>query len=198
MNQRQIIYNAKIPGYQELQTIVINEHNIIEQITEQKIEVTKQDTVLDVAGDYISLGGVDLQINGGLGLAFTDLELTDISQLKEICAYLWQQGIDAFLPTIVTTSIEKIKRSLYIIKIFINQQSDTELTAKVLGIHLEGPFLNKSKKGAHPENYLLPLTIDNLNKVIGNYQDIVKVITLAPELDSTGKTIKYLKVLVTL
>jgi N-acetylglucosamine-6-phosphate deacetylase len=193
MNQCFIIYNAKIPGYQGLQNIVIDSDNIIEQITEQKIETNTRDRVLDVAEDYISLGGVDLQINGALGLAFSDLEIRDLPKLKEICHYLWQQGIDAFLPTIVTTSIEKVQRSLNVIQSFIKQQSFTELTAKILGVHLEGPFLNRKKKGAHPEEYLLPLTIDNVKKILGNYQNLVKIITLAPELDPTEKVIEYLK-----
>ena len=69
MHQSKLIINAKILGYTELQNIVINEKNIIEQITNKKIEAT-QDTVVDVAGNIISLGGVDLQINGGLGWLF--------------------------------------------------------------------------------------------------------------------------------
>lgn len=193
MNQRKLIINAKIPGYLELQNIVVNQNNIIEQITSPKIATTEQYTIIDVAGDIISLGGVDLQINGGLGLAFPDLTITDIPKLKEICNYLWQQGVDAFVPTIVTTSLEKIERSLFVIQSFIDRQSTTELTAKILGVHLEGPFLNPAKRGAHPEEYLLPLTIANLKQVIGNHQNIVKIITLAPELDPTGETIKYLK-----
>ena len=193
MNLPQIIYNAKIIGYQNLQNIIIDRHNIISKITEKKIQITEQDKVIDVAGDIISLGGVDLQINGGLGLAFPDLKITDIPKLKEICNYLWQQGVDAFLPTIVTTSIENIQRSLNVIKEFIKQQSTTELTSKILGVHLEGPFLNRAKRGAHPEEYLLPLTTTNIKEVIGNYYNIVKIITLAPELDPTGEAIKYLK-----
>ena len=192
MNQRKIIVNAKILGYPELQNIVINQKNIIEQITSKKIEATP-DTVVDVAGDIISLGGVDLQINGGLGLAFPDLKITDIAKLKEICNYLWQQGVDAFVPTIVTTSVENIKRSLCTLQSFIKQQSTSELTAKILGVHLEGPFLNSAKRGAHPEEYLLPLTITHIKEVIDSYYDIVKIITLAPELDPTGEAIKYIK-----
>lgn len=193
MNQPKLIINAKIPGYLELQNIIVNQNNITLQITSQKIATTKQSTIIDVAGDIISLGGVDLQINGGLGLAFPALTITDIPKIKEICNYLWQQGVDAFVPTIVTTSLENIKRSLLVIESFIKQQSTTESTAKILGVHLEGPFLNPAKRGAHPEEHLLPLSITNLKRVIGNYQNIVKIITLAPELDPTGEAIKYLK-----
>lgn len=193
MNQRQIIYNAQISGKKGLKNIVINRNKIIELITNQKIKINEFDCHLDVAGDYVSLGGIDLQINGALGLAFPDLEITDLPRLQQICHYLWQQGIDGFLPTIVTTSLPQIERSLEVIKTFIQQQSSTELTAQILGVHLEGPFLNPAKKGAHPEEFLLPLTIDNLQKIIEKYHDIVKIMTLAPELDPTGATIQYLK-----
>ena len=191
MNQK-IIINARLLNYDNLQNIVINEQNIIQKITE-KINLEQHNNVLDVNGEVISLGGVDLQINGGLGLAFPNLTAKETNKLNKICDYLWKQGIDAFLPTIVTTSLENIERSLSTIKNFMQQQLNSESTAKILGVHLEGPFLNPAKKGAHPEQYLLPLTLDNIKKVVDNYQDIIKIITLAPELDCTGETIKYLK-----
>jgi N-acetylglucosamine-6-phosphate deacetylase len=48
--------------------------------------------VLDVAGDWVSLGGVDLQINGALGLAFTDLETHHIEFLQDICQFYGSRG----------------------------------------------------------------------------------------------------------
>ena len=193
MNSRKIIQNASLYHYQNRQHILINSQNVIQKITEAEIKSEPQDLVINVKGDLLSLGGVDLQINGALGLAFPDLNADNADKLSTICSYLWQQGIDAFLPTIVTTSLEKIERSLYIIKEFIQQQSNSQATAKILGVHLEGPFLNPKKRGAHPEEYLLPLTLDNVKKVVANYQDIIKIITIAPELDSSEAVIAYLK-----
>jgi N-acetylglucosamine-6-phosphate deacetylase len=111
--------------------------------------------------------------------------------LTEICDFLWNQGVDGFLPTIVTTSIENIHRSLAVFREFMAQQPDN--TAKVLGVHLEGPFLNSQKRGAHPVEYLLPLTLDFVTEVLGKYAGVVKVITLAPELDQTGLLIPDLR-----
>ena len=187
---RTIVSNAKLYGHQKLQHIVINSQGIIERIAPD-IQLQQEDREIDVEGSYISLGGVDLQINGGLGLAFPDLQTSDMPKLRKICDYLWQQGVDGFCPTIVTTSVQKIKRSLAIISAFMRQQ-DAVATAKVLGVHLEGPFLNKAKKGAHPEEYLLPLTVERVKEVIGDCSHAIKIITLAPELDPTGKAIKYL------
>jgi N-acetylglucosamine-6-phosphate deacetylase len=147
---------------------------------------------IDVAGDWVSLGGVDLQINGALGLAFPDLSSGDGEKLQKICQFLWQQGIDGFLPTLVTTSVEKIHQSLSVLAEFVNSPPTEQPFAQILGVHLEGPFLNPQKRGAHPAEYLLPLTLDNVKRVLGDYAELVKVITLAPELDSTGEVIPYL------
>ncbi|MDJ0568718.1 MAG: N-acetylglucosamine-6-phosphate deacetylase [Pleurocapsa sp. MO_192.B19] len=187
----QQIINARIVGHQSLQQVAI-EKGKIEAIA-PKLNLAETTETIDLGGDWLSLGGVDLQINGGLGLAFPDLELKDLPKLKQICNFLWQQGIDGFLPTIVTTAVDKIQRSLATIAQFMATQEDKENTAKVLGVHLEGPFLNYRKRGAHPEQYLLPLTIENIQRVLGDYTHIVKIITLASELDSSGATLTYLR-----
>ncbi|MEO1006778.1 MAG: N-acetylglucosamine-6-phosphate deacetylase, partial [Cyanobacteria bacterium J06638_38] len=121
------------------------------------------------------------------------LEIQDFTKLEAICDFLWHQGIDGFCPTIVTTSITRIQRSLAVLEEFIRHQSAEAATAKILGVHVEGPFLNQEKRGAHPQQHLLALTLDNLKRVIGKYQSIIKIVTLAPELDPTFETIDYLK-----
>ena len=191
------IINARVPGYQGLQQIRIDAQGIIEVIEPMDstlpVGAIQELPRIDVAGDWVSLGGVDLQINGGLGLAFTDVNSTDSKQLREICQFLWRQGIDGFLPTLVTTSVEKIQRSLSVFADFSASQGQEQATAQILGVHLEGPFLNPQKRGAHPAEYLLPLTIDDVKRVLGNYAHVVRVMTLAPELDSTGEVIPYLR-----
>lgn len=190
-----LITNARVIGHRDLQQVKIEAGKIIAirrvrgSVIAPKLDLPA--TIIDLEGDWLSLGGIDLQINGGLGLAFPDLESTDLPKLKQICDFLWQQGIDGFLPTIVTTAVDKIQRSLATIAEFIPTQEQN--TAKVLGVHLEGPFLNYQKRGAHPEQYLLPLTIENIKRVLGEYSQIVKVVTLAPELDSSQTAITYLR-----
>jgi N-acetylglucosamine-6-phosphate deacetylase len=182
------ITNAQIPGYAGLQELEIRDGRIM-GIAKSLTAIDLP--TLDADGDWISLGGVDVQINGALGLAFPDVEMGDLDRLTEICDFLWDQGVDGFLPTIVTTSIENIHRSLAVFAEFIAQQPPN--TAQILGLHLEGPFLNPQKRGAHPVEYLLPLTIDNITTILSKYTEIVKVITLAPELDPTGMVIPYLR-----
>ncbi|MBD2515214.1 N-acetylglucosamine-6-phosphate deacetylase [Nostoc sp. FACHB-973] len=187
------IINARVPGYKDLQMLLVNQEGIIEQILPMSkvgVGTHRCASLLNVAGDWISLGGVDLQINGALGLAFPDLRSENAHLLQKITQYLWDVGVDGFLPTLVTTSIENIQRSLAVIAHFTEKERSC---AKILGVHLEGPFLNFQKRGAHPAEYLLPLTIDEIKRVLGDYAHVVKVITLAPELDPTGEVIPYLR-----
>ncbi|MEH2065499.1 MAG: N-acetylglucosamine-6-phosphate deacetylase [Nostoc sp.] len=185
------IINARVPGYKDLQMLLVNQEGITEQILPMgTVGAHRCTSVIDVAGDWISLGGVDLQINGALGLAFPDLTAENAYKLQKIRQFLWDAGVDGFLPTVVTTSVEKIQRSLAVIADIIPSQ---QAGAKILGVHLEGPFLNYQKRGAHPAEYLLPLTINEVKRVLGDYAHIVKVITLAPELDPTGEVIPYLR-----
>lgn len=188
------VTNARIPGYEGLQEIAIRDRQIVEIAPSLAIDLP----TVDVAGDWISLGGVDLQINGALGLAFPDVQMTDFvggacqndNRLQQICDFLWAQGVDEFLPTIVTTSIENIQRSLAVFAAYMAQQQPN--TAQITGIHLEGPFLNPQKRGAHPQAYLLPLKLDFVTKILSKYTEIVRVITLAPELDQTGTIVSHL------
>lgn len=187
------IINALVPGYEDKQMLFINHQGIIEQIVPMnniiKRVPLKDLQIFDAQGDRISLGGVDLQINGGLGTAFPDLHIENANSLQQISDYLWDSGVDAFLPTVVTTSVENIHRSVGVVANFMQNQNSG---AKVLGVHLEGPFLNLEKRGAHPQEYLLPLSLGEVKRVLDDFTEIVKVITLAPELDSLGEVISYL------
>ena len=185
------IENARISGYSGLQQIALDKSAKILSIVPMDEASPALEPKLDVAGDWVSLGGVDLQINGALGLAFPDLLPSNAIQLEEVAAFLWTQGVDAFLPTIVTTSVEKIHQALDCIAHFKPQRNQP--IAEVLGAHLEGPFLNVQKRGAHPEEYLQPLTLDRLKQVIGSHAPWVKVMTLAPELDEAGEAIAHLR-----
>lgn len=196
------IINAKLPGYKGLQRIAVNLEGLITRISPMsKARAMLNPRTIDMAGSWISLGGVDLQINGALGLAFTDVQIQDLEQLENICQFLWNQGVDAFLPTLVTTSVKKIHQALEVFAEFQKKQSLQHYEAKsscintahILGVHLEGPFLNPEKRGAHPKEHLLPLTIEKVKLVLGDYQQLVKMITLAPELDPEKTVIPYLR-----
>ena len=186
------IINARVPGYKELQVLAVREGKIAQIAAVGGGNGDRQldsESILDVNGDWISLGGADLQINGALGLAFPEITTADREKLDRICQFLWQEGVDFFLPTVVTTSLENIHRSLAIFADF----TPSEESARPLGVHLEGPCLNPEKRGAHPQEYLRPLQLADMQEILGEFAHVVKVITLAPELDPTGEAIPYLR-----
>ncbi len=185
------IINARVPGLPSMQMLTMREGKV-ELLPMDAYSEETGFSVLDVGGDWISLGGVDLQINGALGLAFPDLTIEDVGFLGKICEFLYTQGVDGFLPTLVTTSVENIQRSLLVISEYMLHQHLTPKRAKILGVHLEGPFLNYQKRGAHPSEYLLPLTLDQVKRVLGDSTNVV-IMTLSPELDPTGEVIAYLR-----
>ncbi|WP_404787534.1 N-acetylglucosamine-6-phosphate deacetylase [Altericista sp. CCNU0014] len=185
------IVNAHLLGYQGRQQLALDELGKILAIMPMDGARSVLQSSVDVAGDWLSLGGLDLQINGALGLAFPDLGPDKALLLEEVAAFLWAQGVDAFLPTIVTTAVGNIHRALDCIACFKPQGHQP--IAQILGAHLEGPFLNAQKRGAHPEAYLQPLTLERLKQVLGSYAPWVKVMTLAPELDESGEAIAYLR-----
>ena len=92
VSTKQVITNAQLLNYEGLQTLTIVDNKVSD------IHASNSDEQgdLDLAGDYLSLGGVDLQINGGLGLAFPDLQSDDKAKLKDICRYLWETGVVDF------------------------------------------------------------------------------------------------------
>ena len=116
-----------------------------------------------------------------------DFNKATVEQVLELSKKIFQYGIGGIFPTLVTDTVENIKHSIDVIK--AASEIQTNDMAKILGIHLEGIFLNPEKKGIHnPEHFLVP-TIENY-KLIEN--DFIKIVTLAPELDNNFELSKYL------
>ena len=195
------ILNARIIGHpqsneshQSVHFLQFNADGALQGIHPEP-PVSENERCLDIDGDFLSLGGVDLQINGALGLAFPDLTAANCNGLSNIGKYLWEVGVDAYAPTVVTTSTDKFQAALSCLATYSSSHQSTSANteALIIGAHLEGPCLNPKKRGAHPEQFLRPLTSEVMADVIGTYRDQVAIVTLAPERDPSGETIRYLK-----
>lgn len=128
---------------------------------------------------------IEQHFHGAYGVDFAKCSEQEVLNLSE---KLIQHGIGGFFPTLATDSIENIKRQIQIFKSAAKKQYSN--MAKILGVHLEGIFLNPLKKGIHNEGQFLKLTIENFQKI---EDDFIKIVTLAPELDNNYELIKYLK-----
>ncbi len=182
--------HARLLQIEGLQDLWIESHRITAIVPSDRSDVSPDapPIKLDLDGDILSLGGLDLQINGALGLAFPDVTLDSDEKLNTIHQFLWDQGVDAYCPTIVTAAQDQIQTALAGFAAFKSEPHQ----ATIAGIHLEGPFLNPVKRGAHPEEYILPLTIEGIKQVLGDYASLVKIITLAPEMEIGTGAIDYL------
>lgn len=118
---------------------------------------------------------IEQHFHGCFGVDFNKASVADVLFLsKEILKY----GIGGIFPTLVTDSVENINRAVSVIKEAASKQSDD--MAKILGIHLEGIFINEKKKGIHnPEHFLTP-SVENYKLL---EDDFIKIVTLAPELN---------------
>ena len=190
MKMQQIL-NARLPEREGLYCLDVGDRGLVKTVRPMTPELVAGDDCLDLAEAWLSLGGVDLQINGALGLPFPELTLAALPQTEKIGALLWQQGVDAYLPTLITAPAAKVRQALETIARSMEYTAVGQ--ARVLGAHLEGPFLNPEKRGAHPQAYLQDPTPTHLEALVGEWAQIVRVMTLAPELDPAGETIAVLR-----
>ena len=117
---------------------------------------------------------IEQHFHGCFGIDFNKASVDDVLYLsKEILKY----GIGGIFPTLVTDSVENIKKATAVIK--EASQKQTSDMAKILGIHLEGIFNNPEKKGIHNPKHFLAPTIENYKLV---EDDFIKIVTLAPEM----------------
>ena len=114
---------------------------------------------------------LEQHIHGAFGINFNTCGLDEFIFVSE---KLKQRGFGGFFPTLVTDSIPNIQRQISLIK------QAAKKTSMILGIHLEGVFINPDKKGIHNSSHFMSLTVDNY-KLIDD--DFIKIVTLAPELD---------------
>jgi N-acetylglucosamine-6-phosphate deacetylase len=140
--------------------------------------------VFDANDLLLAPGLIDLQLNGGFGFDFT----ADPGTIWQVGKQLPQYGVTAFLPTIITSPPKTASRAQEVLHL---GPPTSYCGASPLGLHLEGPFLNPQKRGAHNPEYLrLPdLTIASewtLDKG-------VRLVTLAPELPGALELIWALK-----
>ncbi|MBC7999378.1 MAG: amidohydrolase family protein [Leptolyngbya sp.] len=145
---------------------------------------------VDVTGKFVTPGLFDLQLNGGPALDFWG-ELSD----KALEKFTHDQAIDgvtSFLPTLITADIDFLVRNIQWLNahgLNKNLELGKSLSARLPGVHLEGPCLSPKRPGVHPPEFVTPLTEETLKRLI---IDGVSLMTMAPETDPDGKALQYL------
>lgn len=129
---------------------------------------------IDLAGNAAAPGFIDLQLNGCGGVMFNDAitaETLDIMHQTNL-----KSGTTSYLPTLITASDRDMLAAMEVVRQY--RQRDPYA---VLGLHLEGPYLNPKRKGIHNEAYVRSPDRAMIEKIAAAGQDTVKLVTLAPE-----------------
>jgi N-acetylglucosamine-6-phosphate deacetylase len=128
----------------------------------------------DLDGGLLIPGFIDLQVNGGGGVFFNNAPTVD--SIRSIGAAHRCYGTTGFLPTLISTSYQIMREAIAAV-----DQAIAQGVAGVLGIHLEGPFLNAERRGVHDAGMFRPIDDEGM-EIISSLQSGITLLTLAPEL----------------
>jgi N-acetylglucosamine-6-phosphate deacetylase len=173
------IINAKIVTDNE----VLVGYNLL--FSKKIIKISKElpiwAKVIDAKGLYLSAGFIDIHIHGSNGFDVMD---ASFKALEGISKSILQTGTTSFLATTMTMSQEDIVSALST----IDKHKNSVTGAKILGTHLEGPFINLEKHGAQNPKFIQKANL----ALIEPFMESIKMITLAPEVEVAKDFIAYL------
>lgn len=164
IEDKAVIYNEKIIGIQE--------------------HIPETCKKINAEGLFLSAGFIDMHIHGFEGSDFSQ-EITN-NTIQKISNKLLSSGVTSYLPTLVSMSETKY---LNVLDFFREYLKNRNTGAEILGLHLEGPALSPHFKGAHNPNYIYIPQRDIFSK----NSDIIKMITLAPEMIEDAETLEFFK-----
>ncbi|MGW7996577.1 N-acetylglucosamine-6-phosphate deacetylase [Staphylococcus xylosus] len=183
-----VIANGRI--YTENETIeqgyILIENGKITQIAEGEYQGDL--TTIDVKGQHVLPGFIDIHMHGGYGEDAMDASFEGLKHLSES---LLSEGTTSFLATTMTQSDENIIKALKNI-VDYQEQQDSLNAASIVGIHLEGPFISEYKVGAQNPAYVQRPSVEKVQQFQEIANNQIKVMTFAPEVEGADETLSTL------
>ncbi len=142
------------------------------------------------ARDCLLLPGfIDIHVHGGAGRAVME---GTIEALDAVAIHLARHGVTGFLPTTITGPWDLQSAAVSSAAARMDSAAKAVNGAAILGVHLEGPYINPKKKGAQPPQYIRPPDSHELQERLGESIAALKVVTLAPEVEGASDLIRFL------
>ncbi|TET20476.1 N-acetylglucosamine-6-phosphate deacetylase [Candidatus Bathyarchaeota archaeon] len=167
--------------------VVFKDERIITVGQEKDVETPKEAKVIDASGGIVAPGFIDIHIHGGKGTDVMDASYKAINKLARFKA---SHGTTAFLATTISAAHNDLLNAAKTVKVSIKKGTDG---AEVLGIHLEGPYINPKKCGGQDSKYIRPPSTDEFREILKASNYAVRLVTLAPEVEGAKKLIVELR-----
>lgn len=170
---KQAIINANVHTGDE----IINKGAVIIEngkILSVQKEIPNDVEAIDLQGKHIAAGFMDIQINGGERLYFSQTPTEET--IQDIYDTSLKYGTTHVLPCLISSSQETILQGIEAVRNYRKKYDNG-----VIGMHLEGPFLNPLRRGAHSIDQVRKPTNNELEEIIRYGKEVIKVITIAPE-----------------
>ncbi len=127
---------------------------------------------------------IDIHVHGAERYDTRTRRQDDILQVARIHG---QRGTSALLPTIYPSSVEVMRENMAAVRRAMSAQRED---ATILGVNLEGPFLNPGRAGALDKNHFIEPSVEIFERLVADFEDIIKIITIAPELPGALRLIE--------
>ena len=187
------MYKTALKGNLVLQDTIINQGYVV--VEGEKIsgifaptDRLQEDGVkfIDYGDAFIAPGFVDLHLHGALGKDVMDGQEESVRTIAEHQA---NSGVTGFLGSTMSAPLDSVLEAIRLIKI----AAEDPLPSEVMGVHIEGPFLNTKKKGAHTASFIRGMTEKDCERLIDATNGLNAILSLAPEVEDNMRWIPKLK-----
>lgn len=182
-----IIKNGQVFG--EDKKFTVRDLYIENGIIVSNINEITDKTVIDASGYYVLPGLIDIHSHGACGYDFSD---ANEEGLHKILCYQRAHGITSYCPTSMTLPKEQLQKIFETAKRVKSLQKNRLEEAALIGINMEGPFIDAKKKGAHVEEYIVEPDVEFFRKCNENCGYLICLVTLAPNMNGAMEFIKEL------